>query len=348
MVRSVADRAFLPAKNLFEQVGDMMILTGKTIVSAIRPPYPYGGEFMSQFLFALRLCWFPLLITTVAFGYGAPGLQAANFLTLFGALDRLGGFFVLASIREFAPWVDSMIVAGVAGTAVTADLGARKIREELDALQVLGVDPVKNLVVPRFLALMLVTGLLDIYALIFGIFGGVLAEMVYHQNLAGFWATFFANASVTDLWGSVVKTTIFGAIIAIVCCYKGMTASGGAAGVGRAVNEAVVIAFSGIWAFNYVFTQTLLATHPEILVITLMAALAPPWSAVAAAVRRLRPTADCRRRLRSHVTRAGSRSRATGSPRWATSSASAARPSGTSSTGGCSTSSARPCARPGS
>ncbi len=94
-----------------------------------------------------------------------------------------------------------------------------------------------------------------------------MAEIVYHQNLAGFWATFFANASVTDLWGSLVKTTIFGAIIAIVCCYKGMTASGGAAGVGRAVNEAVVIAFSGIWAFNYVFTQTLLATHPEILVI---------------------------------------------------------------------------------
>ena len=87
------------------------------------------------------------------------------------------------------------------------------------------------------------------------------------QSLAGFWATFFANASVTDLWGSVVKTTMFGAIIAIVCCYKGMTASGGAAGVGRAVNEAVVIAFAGIWAFNYVFTQTLLATHPEILVI---------------------------------------------------------------------------------
>src|SRR6266571_3547571 len=267
MVRSVADRAFLPTKNLLEEVGDMMILTGKTIVSALRPPYPYGGEFVSQFLFALRLCWFPMIVSTVAFGYGAPGLQAANFLVLFGAIDRLGGFFVLASIREFAPFVDAIVMAGVAGTAITADLGARKIREELDALQVLGVDPVKNLVVPRFLALMLITGLLDVYALIFGIFGGVVAEFVYHQDLAGFWATFFTNASVTDLWGSVVKTTLFGAIIAIVCCYKGMTASGGAAGVGRAVNEAVVIAFLGIFSFNYVFTQTLLATHPEILII---------------------------------------------------------------------------------
>src|SRR6187551_3595583 len=252
MIRGAADRAFL---------------TGKTTLSAIRPPYPYGGEFMSQFLFALRLCWFPLLISTVAFGYGAPGVQAANFLTLFGALDRLGGFFVLASIREFAPWVDAMIVAGVAGTAITADLGARKIREELDALQVLGVDPVKNLVVPRFLALMLVTGMFDIYAILFGVFGGVVATLVNGAPLGPFWATFFTNASTTDLWGSVLKCTLFGAIIAIVCCYKGMTASGGAEGVGRAVNQAVVIAFLGVFAFNYVFTQTLLATHPEITVI---------------------------------------------------------------------------------
>jgi phospholipid/cholesterol/gamma-HCH transport system permease protein len=111
---------------------------------------------------------------------------------------------------------------------VPLDLGARKVCEELDALQVLGVDPVKNLVVPRFLALMVVTGLFDIYALLFGIFGG---------------------------------------IIAIICCYKGMAASGGAEGVGRAVNEAVVVTVTAIFAFDYVFTQTLLVTHPQILVI---------------------------------------------------------------------------------
>jgi phospholipid/cholesterol/gamma-HCH transport system permease protein len=260
-------RGISPTKNLLEEVGDMMLLTGRTIWSALRPPYPYGGEFVSQFLFALRLCWLPLLLSTIAISYGAPGLEANNFLTIFGATDRLGGFFVVFAVREIGPLITAIVLAGVAGTAITADLGARKIREELDALQVLGVDPVKNLVVPRFLALMLVTGLFNLYAILFGLFGGILAEITYEQPLGPFWNTLFANATSTDLWGSVLKTTIFGAIIAIVCCYKGMTASGGAEGVGRAVNQAVVVTFLGIGAFNTVFTQTLLATHPSILVI---------------------------------------------------------------------------------
>ena len=245
----------------------MMILTGRTVWSALRPPYPYGGELVSQFLFTLRLVWFPLLLCAVAIDYGAVGLQAAELLKIIGALDRLGGFFVIEVVREIGPFITAIVVAGVAGTAITADLGARKVREELDALQVLGVDPVKNLVVPRFLALMVVTGLFDIYALLFGIYGGLIAEIFNGGPLGPFWSTLLANATTTDLWGSVLKTTVFGAIIAIVCCYKGMTASGGAEGVGRAVNEAVVIAFLGIGAFNYVFTQTLLATHPQILVI---------------------------------------------------------------------------------
>src|SRR5918992_1933359 len=145
MIHSVAERAFLPTKSLLEQVGDMMILTGKTLASAIRPPYPYGTEFVEQFLFMLRLCWLPLTISMVAVSYGAPGLQAGNFLILFGAIDRLGGFFVLASIREFAPLVTAIIPAGVGGTAITDDPGGPQSREELDALQVLGVDPIKNL-----------------------------------------------------------------------------------------------------------------------------------------------------------------------------------------------------------
>jgi phospholipid/cholesterol/gamma-HCH transport system permease protein len=257
-------RALAPAKVFADTIGAIAVLAGKTIVSAARPPYPYAREFVAQFLFALRVCWFPMIVASIGFTYGPAGIQAANFLGLVGALDRLGGLFVLTVVREFAPLVCGLVVAGAAGTAMCADLGARKIREELDALMVLGVDPVKNLVVPRFLALVLATTMFNVYALIFGTLGGVIVTLSADAPLGPFWATYFDNASVPELAGSLVKTALFGGVIAIVCCYKGLTASGGAEGVGRAVNQAIVIAFMGIGVIDYVFTQTLLATHPDL------------------------------------------------------------------------------------
>ena len=112
---------------------------------------------------------------------------------------------------------------------------------------------------------MLITGLLDIYALLFGIAGGIFAEIAYGAAPGGLFRHPASTTPRSPTFGArSSRCTLFGAIIAIVCSYKGMNASGGAAGVGRAVNEAVVIAFLGVFAFNYVFTQTLLATHPEI------------------------------------------------------------------------------------
>jgi phospholipid/cholesterol/gamma-HCH transport system permease protein len=257
-------RGASPVGAWFTQVGQLVILTARTLVSAVRPPYPYGDELVWQFLFVLKLSWFPLVVTTFALCLGAPGLQSAGILSLLGSLDRLGGFFVLFAVRWIGPLVTAVVVGGVAGTAITADLGARKIREELDALQVLGVDPIKNLVVPRFLALMVVTALLDIFAIVFGLTGGIVAELIYRQSLGGFFATLFSNATVIDLLASVLMCTLFGAIISIVCCYKGMTASGGAEGVGRAVNQAVVISFVAVFFFQFVASAVLLATNPEL------------------------------------------------------------------------------------
>src|SRR5690606_379441 len=127
--------------------------------------------------------------------------------------------------------------------------------------------PIKNLVVPRFLALVVVTTLFNGLAILAGLFGGVLATLTFNAPLGPFFSTLLTNATVTDLWGSLLATAILGAIIAGVGCYTGMTASGGAEGVGRAVNQAVVISMLAVFAFNYVFTQTLLATHPEISVV---------------------------------------------------------------------------------
>src|SRR4051812_50209645 len=102
-MQAIANRTFLPVKNVLEQVGDMMVLTGKTITSAMRPPFPYGTEFVQQFLFALKLCWLPLLITSVAINYGTPGVEAGEFLVIFGALDRRCRFFLCSSIRGVPP-----------------------------------------------------------------------------------------------------------------------------------------------------------------------------------------------------------------------------------------------------
>ena len=246
------------------ELGAIGVLSRRTAVAALRPPYSYGPEFASQFVFGLRMAWFPMVVASVAFTYGPAGIQAAGFLNLFGAIDRLGGLFSLVVMREFAPLVCAIVMAGVVGTSMCADLGARKIREEIDALTVLGIDPIKSLVVPRFLALMSLTALLNVFALLFGTFGGLLVTVSNQAPIGPFLATFFTNATVPEVAASLLKTTIFGAIIAVVCCYKGLSASGGAEGVGRAVNQAIVISFMAIGIINYVFTQTLLATYPEL------------------------------------------------------------------------------------
>ncbi|HYI35220.1 MAG TPA: ABC transporter permease [Thermoleophilaceae bacterium] len=249
------------------ELGAIGVLTRRTVVAVVRPPYTYGPELASQFVFGLRMAAIPLVISSIAFTYGPAGVQAAGFLNLFGAIDRLGGLFAVIVMREFAPLVCAIVMAGVVGTSICADLGARQIREELDALRVLGVDTTKSLVAPRFVALMALASLSNVFALLLGTLGGMIVTLANSAPLGPFFATFFTNATVPEIAASLIKTTLFGAIIAIVCCYKGLTVKGGPEGVGRAVNQAVVISFMAIGVVNYAFTQALLALYPELSVV---------------------------------------------------------------------------------
>jgi phospholipid/cholesterol/gamma-HCH transport system permease protein len=246
------------------EVGAIAVLARRTIAAAIRPPFTYGHELVAQINFVIRTAWVPLVLTAFALAFGPAGVQAAGFYELFGALDRLGGLFAVAVVREFGPAVCSIVVAGVAGTAMCADLGARKIREELDALAVLGVDVVGGLVAPRMLALVVVTVLFNVFALLFGTFAGVVITLTKGADLGPFFHTFFSQASYVELIASVLKTALFGAAIAVICCYKGINAKGGPEGVGRAVNQSVVMSFMTVAIINYVFTQVLLATNPAL------------------------------------------------------------------------------------
>lgn len=240
----------------------MVHLAVLAISRGARGPYDWGPEFISQFRFTVKVCFFPLILSSFALSFGPAGSQASNFFALFGALDRLGGAYELIVVRLFAPLVVGIVLAGAAGTAICADLGARVVREETDALSVLGVDPVKSLVVPRILVLVLVAVLFNVFSVLAGLLGLVVVVLQNQAELGPVFATFFSNATALELVASVLKAAIFGAVIAVVCCHKGMRVSGGAEGVGRAVNQSVVITFLAIGFIDYVFTQLLLATNP--------------------------------------------------------------------------------------
>jgi phospholipid/cholesterol/gamma-HCH transport system permease protein len=171
----------------------------------------------------------------------------------------------VAILREFGTYVTATVLAGIVGTMFTAELGARNVTGELDALTVLGVDPIKELVAPRVLALVLCMIGLDVLALVCGVLGGYLATtLVLGGTRGAFMASFFANTTTADVFASLVKVAIFGALIGVICAYHGLTVTGGAAGVGRAVNRAVVGCLIAIFVVNLIYTQWFLASFPSV------------------------------------------------------------------------------------
>jgi phospholipid/cholesterol/gamma-HCH transport system permease protein len=247
------------------RLGGMTSLAGRCAAALARPPFTWRGELARQSAAIVRASLPALALSLTAWGFSGPGLQAGNFLVTFGALDRSGGFMVVAIIREFGTFVTGAVVAGVVGTMFTAELGSRKIRGELDALAVLGVDPVRDLIAPRTLALVLTMMGLDLIALVCGTFGGWLATVgVLGGSTGSFLASFAANTTMPDLIASVAKVGLFGALIGVICGYYGLTTDGGPVGVGRAVNRAVVACLVAIFAVNLVFTQWFLAAYPQV------------------------------------------------------------------------------------
>jgi phospholipid/cholesterol/gamma-HCH transport system permease protein len=167
-------------------------------------------------------------------------------------------------VREAGPIVTALVIAGAGGSAICADLGSRKIREELDAMRVLGIDPIHRLVVPRVLASMLVAVLLNGLVNVVGVAGGYFFTVVLQGGTPGaYLASFQALGQVPDLITGEIKALVFGAVAALVASYKGMTARGGPKGVGEAVNQSVVITFMLLFALNFVITAIYFSVVPQ-------------------------------------------------------------------------------------
>jgi phospholipid/cholesterol/gamma-HCH transport system permease protein len=214
----------------------------------------------------LRFAWIPVLLADGGFSF-AIGSYAYDLLRVVGGPNRVGTFFVMAGPREIAPFTVAMAIAGVMGTSLTADLGARKVREELDALEVLGIDPVRSLVLPRVVAMtFMVFGFNLIGIVVVVIMPGIATTVIGDTSVGGYVANFFSIMNMTDLVGTVIKSILLGMFIGIVCASKGMSVKGGAEGVGRAVNQAVVLCFAWIWIINFVFNTIMLGLNPDMAV----------------------------------------------------------------------------------
>jgi len=211
-------------------------------------------EFIQQAWFIASVTIVPTALVAIPFG-AVIALQVGGLIQQFGAQSFVGSASVLAVVREAGPIATALLVAGAGGSAIAADLGARKIREELDAMMVLGIDPIQRLVVPRVLACMLVSVFLNGLVSVVGVAGGYVFNVILQHGTPGaYLASFTALAQMADVWQGLVKALVFGLIAAIVAAYKGMNAGGGPKGVGDAVNESVVITFLLLFIVNFVMT----------------------------------------------------------------------------------------------
>src|SRR5690349_22865786 len=220
-------------------------------------------EFLQQAWFIVTVTIVPTALVSIPFG-AVIALQIGGLLKQFGAQSFSGSASVLAVVREAGPIATALLIAGAAGSAIAADFGARKIREELDAMMVLGIDPMQRLVVPRTLACMLISVFLNGMVSIVGVAGGYVFNVIIQGGTPGAYiASFTALAQLPDLWTGEIKALIFGAIAAIVASYKGLTAGGGPKGVGDAVNQSVVITFMLLFVVNFVATAVYFQVVPQ-------------------------------------------------------------------------------------
>jgi phospholipid/cholesterol/gamma-HCH transport system permease protein len=248
--------------------GGMGMLLVRTARAAVRPPYSWRGDLLVETSIAIRRCIVPLTLSAGFFALGLLVLYFGGVVKVLGTLDRLGGGDLIGFIREAIRWVSMMVIAGVVGSAITADLGSRKVREELDALAVLGVDQVKALVVPRVLAVTIVMPVLSVIALglsTLTAYAAATQAFAAGMTAAAFRETFWAFAYSADTISLLVEMALVGVFVGVVACYKGLNAVGSTEGVGRAVNECVLISFLGAWIVHTLFQFVVLSLFPGVL-----------------------------------------------------------------------------------
>ena len=210
---------------------------------------------------AVVMAWYLVSVTALpAFLMAIPfgvivTIQIGNIINQLGAQSLLGAASGFAVIQQAAPLAAGILLGGAGASAIAADLGARTVREEIDAMRTMGVDPIQRLVVPRVIAAAVVAPLLAIFIVVVGVLAAFyLAVTMQGVGPGSYWQSFGSFASQRDMLLAMVKASIFGVIIAVIGCQRGLEAKGGPRGVADGVNATVVVSTVAIIGVNFVIT----------------------------------------------------------------------------------------------
>ena len=234
---------------IIEYIGSIVLLLLETVYNFKKRP---NIKHILQQMAHLGADTLPIVLLTILFTGMVLTLQTAQEFIKYGAQSSVGGVVAIAMGRELAPVLTGVVTAGRVGAAITAEIGSMKVTEQIDALKVMATNPVAYLVVPRLIACVLMLPLLVVFADMIGTFGGYLVATLYADiNSLTYFQSIKVFTVVNDVTGGLIKGAVFGAIIALVGCYKGLTAPNGAVGVGKATTGSVVNSIIAIFILNY-------------------------------------------------------------------------------------------------
>jgi phospholipid/cholesterol/gamma-HCH transport system permease protein len=203
----------------------------------------------------------PIASLMAIFIGGVLALQTGSRLAQFGLEGNIGGIVGLSMVKELGPVMTALLVAGRVGSAIAAEVGAMNVYEEIDALKTLDINPVRYLVMPRLLASVIAVPALCMYVNVVGLLGGALVSSVNPKisvSMRLFRMNFQEVVKFGDVMDSIIKSVVFGMVVAVTCCYVGLKTTGGPEEIGRAVTRAVVLSFMFIFVLNYLITRSLM------------------------------------------------------------------------------------------
>lgn len=251
--KPVISRFKIKFNSLLYYMGGVVILFVETLFWVFMPPLR-KKQLLDQ-MYRIGVNSLPIVFLTALFTGMVLALQSAYQMQRISAQMYIASLVSLSMIRELGPVLTALVVAGRVGASITAELGTMKVTEQIDALETLATNPVKYLVVPRFLALLLMLPLLTVYADFVGMLGGyIVGVFKLHINSNMYINMTTSPLGLKDLYTGLLKSAIFAIIIAIISCYEGIRTQGGAEGVGRSTTLSVVTSFILIIAADCIFT----------------------------------------------------------------------------------------------